>query len=477
MVVAASEARWLAWGRSVRRRRRRGPRRARRRQHRDARAAGTRSRTACSGARAPKASRPSRSRRIGWRRAPASSAATSCSPSTARRSQHAGRGRRVPASRHRQGTRARAIRSLRLGDAARRWTCHSRQPPRRLDVLRARAVGLFTLLVGASVRLRRPHDQATLHFFWLCVAFFGAFTFSFNGPFDRLDWVFYWGDAIAMALLPPLLLHFTLVFPERPPAARRARGAISLVPLDLPAGAGPGAGPHHRASPAARQTVRRSRAHSTLLDRAEPLYPACLCVARRGGRARRAAFGEITSLTARRQLRWIAWGTVLGVGPFALGYALPWALGVDPPLRAAADGDSARPRAAGVRVGDRPVPAAGRRGDHQARPRLHGVPGGERRPVSRDPQAGRVRVRRRRRPRTTGSSRCWRRSVVVLLAQPVKEAVQNALDRVFYRDRYDYRRALVGVRPRSEQRPRRRPSRASGSSRASSRRWSSTAWR
>src|SRR5207253_6865015 len=77
------------------------------------------------------------------------------------------------------------------------------------------AVGLFTLMVGASVRLRRPRDQATLHFFWLCVAFFGVFTFSFNGPFDRLDWVFYWGDAVAFALLPPLLLHFTMVFPER----------------------------------------------------------------------------------------------------------------------------------------------------------------------------------------------------------------------------------------------------------------------
>src|SRR5205814_8110226 len=79
------------------------------------------------------------------------------------------------------------------------------------------AVGLFTLLVGASVRLRRPRDQATLHFFWLCVAFFGVFTFSFNGPFDRLDSVFYWGDAIAFALLPPLLLHFTMVFPQREP--------------------------------------------------------------------------------------------------------------------------------------------------------------------------------------------------------------------------------------------------------------------
>src|SRR5207237_882274 len=94
------------------------------------------------------------------------------------------------------------------------------------------AVGLFTLFVGASVRLRRPHDQATLHFFWLCVAFFGAFTFSFNGPLDRLDWVFYWGDTIAMALLPPLLVHFTLVFPDRGPDTRTSPVlSAALVPL------------------------------------------------------------------------------------------------------------------------------------------------------------------------------------------------------------------------------------------------------
>src|SRR6185295_16421972 len=34
--------------------------------------------------------------------------------------------------------------------------------------------------------------------------------------------------------------------------------------------------------------------------------------------------------------------------------------------------------------------------------------------------------------------------VALLLAPPVKQAIQNALDRAFYRDRYDYRRALVG---------------------------------
>ena len=36
--------------------------------------------------------------------------------------------------------------------------------------------------------------------------------------------------------------------------------------------------------------------------------------------------------TARRQLRWILWGTALGAAPFSLAYALPWATGVSPTL-------------------------------------------------------------------------------------------------------------------------------------------------
>ena len=52
------------------------------------------------------------------------------------------------------------------------------------------SVGLFTLFVGTGVRLRRPENQATLHFFWLSVAFFGVLTFSFTGRLNLLDWVF-----------------------------------------------------------------------------------------------------------------------------------------------------------------------------------------------------------------------------------------------------------------------------------------------
>ena len=44
----------------------------------------------------------------------------------------------------------------------------------------------------------------------------------------------------------------------------------------------------------------------------------------------------------------------------------------------------------------------------------------------------------------TRSSRCSRRSSSCCCRSPVKNAIQTALDRVYYRDRYDYRRALVG---------------------------------
>ncbi|MEK6631036.1 MAG: PDZ domain-containing protein, partial [Acidobacteriota bacterium] len=93
------------------------------------------------------------------------------------------------------------------------------------------AVGIFTLLVGALVRLRRPGDQSSLHFFWLAVAFFGVFAFSFSGRFDRLDWLFYWSDVVALLALAPMLLHFTLVFPERAGSWVRTAVGSRLLPL------------------------------------------------------------------------------------------------------------------------------------------------------------------------------------------------------------------------------------------------------
>jgi two-component system, NtrC family, sensor kinase len=299
------------------------------------------------------------------------------------------------------------------------------------------AVGLFTLLVGASVRLKRPHDQATLHFFWLCVAFFGAFTFSFNGPFDRLDWVFYWGDAIAQALMPPLLLHFTLVFPQRPIGTRRTLAA--LVPLIYLPSLLLGAARVIALTRVASDGAMFSIVLETL-DRLEPVYlfscvAAALVILLRG-------FQQMTSVTARRQLRWIAWGTALGVGPFAFGYALPWALGIDPPLAL---------QLTAIPLGFVPLTFA----SAIVRYRLRDVEVIIKRAlaytafVAATAALGLAILKAVSFIFPTGAERqnwiiaALATTVIVLLAQPVREAVQNALDRVFYRDRYDYRRALV----------------------------------
>src|SRR4029079_10224008 len=91
-------------------------------------------------------------------------------------------------------------------------------------------VAIFTLLVGCAVRLRRPGDQASLHFFWLSVAFFGVFGFSFSGRLDRLDWVFYWGDVAALLRPPHLFLPFALAFPGRPRAGGGTPIGRALLP-------------------------------------------------------------------------------------------------------------------------------------------------------------------------------------------------------------------------------------------------------
>ncbi|MGE5244469.1 MAG: ATP-binding protein [Betaproteobacteria bacterium] len=301
-------------------------------------------------------------------------------------------------------------------------------------------VGLFTLLVGASVRLRRPRDQATLHFFWLCVAFFGAFTFSFNGPFDRLDWVFYWGDAVAMALLPPLLLHFTLVFPERPQGARPLPvGALPLLYVPAIALAAGRIAIVARSSQGLLPGPLFSRAIE-LFDRFELVY-LLLCAAAAIFVLVR-AFREIESLTARRQLRWIAWGTALGAGPFALGYALPWTLGANPPVAL---------QLTAIPLGLVPLTFA----SAIVRYRLRDVEVIVKSGLAYTAFLGAAvalyaAMLKLARFLFSGGAdeHTWMLAllatmVVVLLAQPVKDAMQNALDRVFYRDRYDYRRALV----------------------------------
>ncbi|MCX6545340.1 MAG: ATP-binding protein [Acidobacteria bacterium] len=301
------------------------------------------------------------------------------------------------------------------------------------------AVGVFTLMVGAAVRLRRPGNQSSLHFFWLSIVFFGVFAFSPAGRFNHLDWVFYWADEISLLALGPMLLHFSLVFPDRSTSwARTALGARLLPLIYLPA---------LLMGTARVVAIARLDGQPDLwrviaaLDRIDPLY-FCLFLACAFVVLAR-ALTHVRSVTARRQLRWIVWGTVLGGGPFAVGYALPFALGVVP---------SVRMELLAIPLGLIPLAFA----SAIVRYRLMDVEVIVKRSlvyvaavaVSIAIYALLLRVAGwlflENGSQTNTIIAALATLVMVLLARPVRDGFQTVLDKAFYRDRYDYRRALVG---------------------------------
>ena len=328
---------------------------------------------------------------------------------------------------------------LRLRESRLREVAVERVPVVNLPVYFVLAgVGLFGLLVGAAVRIRRPGHQATLHFFWLTVAFFGVFAFSYSGRLDRLDWVFFWADEVAILLLAPLFLHFALVFPERSSGwMRHLPGARVLPVLYAPAlllgVALTAALLRAVGDPALNATVRR-------IWELEHLYLTACIVG--GLAAMAAALRRVTSVTARRQLRWVVSGAVFGGLPFVLAYAIPYALGFTP--------------AAGLELTAVPlalVPLAFASAIVQYRLRDVEVI------VKRS--LGYAAVVAAMATIYVALNYLWSEvvlddsdghdslialltaAVVVLLASPVKRAIQTLADRAYYRDRFDYRRALV----------------------------------
>ncbi len=301
-------------------------------------------------------------------------------------------------------------------------------------------VGIFSLLVGASVRLRRPDHQATLHFFWLTVAFFGAMALSPTGKFDPLDWTFYWGDLTARLLLPPLFLHFALVFPERPDAWVRSESGRMLVHLIyVPAmlfGASEVAAIADGSGHGALMTQV-----VTLVESGQHLYLAVSLVAGLAIMVR--ALRRVRSVTARRQLGWIVWGSALGALPFAFGYALPFAFGFEP-LRGF--------EFTALLLGLIPLAFA----SAIVRYRLMDVEVIIKRALVYAAALAVIAATYAILLRLAGAiflQDSDRRNpviallatlVVVALSRPVKNAIQTVLDRMYYRDRYDYRRALVG---------------------------------
>ena len=186
-------------------------------------------------------------------------------------------------------------------------------------------VGFFSLAVGTSVMLRRPPDGTALHFYAICVLFFLMYSTSYTGRLNVADWVLFWADHLAILFLPVVFLHFCLSFPERRLAAQRA---IVVPAAYLPALVLAGAAIASQLLFASGRGSNALWAITETIDRFKPLYFAALFSF--SFLVLLDSYRRIRNVTARRQMKWLVWGTGAGVLPFLSFYAVPFALGREP---------------------------------------------------------------------------------------------------------------------------------------------------
>jgi PAS domain S-box-containing protein len=184
-------------------------------------------------------------------------------------------------------------------------------------------VGLLFLVLSTTLVLRLPLGAVGAPYFLLGLVVFVLLVFSPSGRGNWLDWVLYWGDQAARALLVPVFLQFALAFSRpRPAVLRRAAVALFYVPAALLLGLDlwlvAGGGVYRFADPVAALEAR---------DRIGLGYLGIgLAV---GMLVLTASYLRSRQDRVRRPVKWLLWGSGLGLGPFVGLYLIPAALQLD----------------------------------------------------------------------------------------------------------------------------------------------------
>ncbi|MGN6593187.1 MAG: ATP-binding protein [Terriglobales bacterium] len=307
-------------------------------------------------------------------------------------------------------------------------------------------VGFFYLAIGLFVFYRRRSASQAWNFYLFALASFVLFSFHYTGKLNLFDKTIYWFNEAALLLVPALLLQFAVGFPSLGRGAgagsggrrlRRAGAALLYVPALLLGLAEVALATGAIWLPATLSAVQ------DVLDRAAYVLLAVYFVAAalvflRHRRRAAAAGREQTALQAQV----MAWGTVLGLVPFLGFYILPYVTGTDLPRFANLSVLSliVVPVAFGYAIWRHHLLEAEiifRRGvvytlaTALVVAAYWGIIG----------LAG-VLIHS---SLPTWGWAGWLVAILVtaLLFEPVKSWLQERLDRLFYRERYDYRRTLI----------------------------------
>ncbi len=295
-----------------------------------------------------------------------------------------------------------------------------------------RLIGVIYLGIGLYVLFRRWTAPGSTHFYVFCLVSFAFCSFHFTGKLNSFDRTVYWGNILANMLQPALLLHFVLTFPERSEILRKySRLAASIYAPGLLLLA------YHVLA------VTYSRASESLLWRLDRLWMAYLAVYFVAAAAVLLhSYSRARRPILRQQLKWLTRGTVLAITPFTLLYVLPYVIpGMGfAPIKFSVVTLGILPLTFGYaifRYKLMDVDLIFKRGMAYTLAAM-AIAGAYFTAIAlvgklvqtRIPSAG-----------TTGLVLAI--VITAVLADPLRKWIQERMDRVFYRTRYDYRQTLV----------------------------------
>jgi PAS domain S-box-containing protein len=181
-----------------------------------------------------------------------------------------------------------------------------------------RIIALVYLGIGLYVLFRRWTAPRSTHFYLFCLASFVLYSFKYADNFTEFDWYIYWGNVLATALQPALFLHFALAFSSNAADERRLdRGRRLLIGLTyLPAAAIVGL----------RITAVNFWSATAVLDDrlnkfAYAYLATCWALA---GMVFYLSYRRTEMPLRRQQLKWLTRGTILAIAPFTLLYIVPY---------------------------------------------------------------------------------------------------------------------------------------------------------
>jgi len=183
-----------------------------------------------------------------------------------------------------------------------------------------RLIALVYLCIGIYVLFRRWTAPKASHFYLFCLVSFIFYSFKFTGKLNQFDWIIYWGNVVAGMLQPAMFLHFALTFPERKSFLQRRGWILPLVYLPgalilclwilLVAAAEP------------------SGMLVLMLDRIQMGYVAALFVT--ATIILWHTYVHARTPILRQQMKWVTRGTFLAVLPFTCFYVIPFLYGQGP---------------------------------------------------------------------------------------------------------------------------------------------------